>query len=42
MQMRMKEKDIAALKIKKICYAANNPDWNHLYIDFYDTASYKF
>ena len=45
-EMRMKDEDIDALNISTVFYAANNPEWNNLYVRFSDQASlshcYKF
>ena len=39
LEMRMNEEDINSLKIKRVFYDINNPDWNNLYVEFHDIAS---
>ena len=37
--MRMNEDEIDLLKINRVFYAANNPYWNNLYVEFADPSS---
>ena len=38
-EMRMNDDDIETLNISKVFYAAKNPEWNSLYVQFSDSAS---